>query len=588
MGYIAQLFAKIGVDTSGVKSGLASAKGDLQKFGAEASTYGSQASSSMSSLTGVISTVGAAFAGVTAAVAVGKQVFDFGIEGAQLQRLEQAGQNLAAGMGESFDNIVAAIRKASLGMVSNADIMLAANRAMMLGVGQSAEQMADLMQVAAFRARAMGITTTQAFNDIVTGIGRMSPMILDNLGIVIDSETRFREYAASIGTTADKLDDATKKQVLLNQVIAEGKKQIDDAGGLALDNAGKVEQMDAAWKNFGDTWKMLIAPVSGDIAAWLTSLIDPTQQVANNLNQMSAWKPPTWEVTTTWGPLQTQQNQKITIPVEYTGYDPLKTMAEQERLNKALETQSKYMWDAYRTTEMTNYTITKMDDGIRAATKETKAWADQMKKIGVDVGKADLGIAKALENDLKQIDFYQAGGMVFQSLRDKILEKLKAGLITPEEAEAALSALWIGAQQLDVELGNLTWSEFQRNIREKFGPGSDVEKALLKLGELLGLDGESLTIDVLLNWVYGLPGSPGGGGGGGGPSTPKPARNYLTTWRPNTQPGAETTDAGQSQWASWNESIYINNYDTGTAALTLAQVLSTRRQRLNNSMPGVA
>ena len=35
------------------------------------------------------------------------------------------------------------------------------------------------------RGRAMGLSTTQAFGDIVTGIGRMSPLILDNLGICL-------------------------------------------------------------------------------------------------------------------------------------------------------------------------------------------------------------------------------------------------------------------------------------------------------------------------------------------------------------------------------------------------------------------
>jgi len=46
---------------------------------------------------------------------------------------------------------------------------------MMLGLGADAEQMGKLMEVARFRGRAMGLTTAQAFSDIVTGVDGPRP-----------------------------------------------------------------------------------------------------------------------------------------------------------------------------------------------------------------------------------------------------------------------------------------------------------------------------------------------------------------------------------------------------------------------------
>ena len=64
---------------------------------------------------------------------------------------------------------------------------------------------------------------SQAFNDIVTGFGRMSPMILDNLGITVDMEGATAKYAQTLGTTSAKLTDAQRKQALLNEVIESSK-----------------------------------------------------------------------------------------------------------------------------------------------------------------------------------------------------------------------------------------------------------------------------------------------------------------------------------------------------------------------------
>ena len=192
---------------------------------------------------------------VVSAAVLMKKVFDFGEAGAQVTRLSDASSQVAKSMGSDMDDIVSAVRSASLNTVSDYDIMEASSRAMMLGVSADAGQLANLMEVAALRGRAMGVSTTQAFNDIVTGIGRMSPLILDNLGIVIDAEARFGDYAKSIGKTKDELTGAEKKQALLNAVLEEGNVLLDKAGGLTKDAASEYEQFDAAIKNLTNTFK---------------------------------------------------------------------------------------------------------------------------------------------------------------------------------------------------------------------------------------------------------------------------------------------------------------------------------------------
>ena len=126
------------------------------------------------------------------------------------------------------------------------------------------------MEVAAVRARAMGLTTTQAFNDMATGIGRMSPMILDNLGIITKG---WAEEAKAAGVAYDQ-------QFILNKVLEQGGEMLKDTGGLALDNAAAFEILEAQSKDFFNTVKTntaeSVGPFVDDLAFLVTGLNDST------------------------------------------------------------------------------------------------------------------------------------------------------------------------------------------------------------------------------------------------------------------------------------------------------------------------
>ena len=241
---------KVKTEIKGVGDTGKIAEGGVKGFGA-----------SLSSVIGTAAMVAGAIAGVSVAI---KEVIEAAKEGAAFQRMEEASASLARSLDADMSEILSALREASLGMVSDFDLMQAASRAMMLGVSADSEQLAQLMEVAALRGRAMGISTTQAFNDIVTGIGRASPMILDNLGIVVDAEGKYQDYAESVGKTAEELTKAEKTQALLNGVLESSKGLLEETGGLTIDNAGKWEQMSAAQKNYFDLVKSDIA----DATSW--------------------------------------------------------------------------------------------------------------------------------------------------------------------------------------------------------------------------------------------------------------------------------------------------------------------------------
>lgn len=152
-------------------------------------------------------------------------------EAAGLEALSMAFDNLRQSSTLSLE----ALQEAARGTVSQIDLVASANKAMMLGIDPN--HLPKLMEMARRAAVAMGISTTQAFQDISTGIGRQSRMILDNLGIVIDSNQAYEDYAGTLGKTVSELTEAERKQAYLNAVLKVGEDQArrlgDQTGSLS-------------------------------------------------------------------------------------------------------------------------------------------------------------------------------------------------------------------------------------------------------------------------------------------------------------------------------------------------------------------
>jgi BMFP domain-containing protein YqiC len=204
-----------------------------------------QVKKGLSGLDGAAGLATKGMAGLAGAFTAGAVIsFAQNIGGAVVQMAQLAGQSqlvassmqgLAASFGQSSDEMLNALKRASNGTIAEYDLMLGANKAMMLGVAQNADQLEGIMKVALSRGAAMGLSTTQAFDNLVTGLGRGSALILDNLGITMDSLRVAEEsYAASVGKTTEALTDQEKKQAMVNAVLKEAESvDLSNVDGMA-------------------------------------------------------------------------------------------------------------------------------------------------------------------------------------------------------------------------------------------------------------------------------------------------------------------------------------------------------------------
>src|SRR3990167_4204047 len=218
------------LSTMGAKGGMEGAIKQSNEFGKVLAGLAQDALIA----TGIITAFGVAI----------KTAFDLGKEGAQIERLRETGTRLAQSFGLDMDEAVSKIKAVSLNSITATKAVLQVNRTLLLGISSDANEIAKLVEIAALRGRAMGLSTQEAFDRITLGIGRLSTRILDDIGIVVDGETAYENFGKAIGKTADQLTEAQKREALKNAIIEEGNVLLAKAGGLVLDNAQAFEELE--------------------------------------------------------------------------------------------------------------------------------------------------------------------------------------------------------------------------------------------------------------------------------------------------------------------------------------------------------
>lgn len=259
--------------------------GDLKSMNSAAGT-------AANGLGGLMAAAGVAgFAALASSVA--SATFELGQLGAMSLQVEGSFVGTAERMGASAGELLAVMQGASRGMIAEQQLMLGANRAMILGVADSANEMGALLEVAGARAKIMGTDVATAYSDLVTGIGRMSPLILDNLGIVTGGEKAFDAYAASIGKTTQQLTDAERKQALLNLAIRDTLPYLQEADTGGSNAAESFQRFGAAATNLRTNLGELIAV---KLAPWLDGITGAVNDFATIFDIVASGKQ-----YTSWG-----------------------------------------------------------------------------------------------------------------------------------------------------------------------------------------------------------------------------------------------------------------------------------------------
>jgi uncharacterized protein (DUF2164 family) len=175
--------------------------------------------------------IGLAF-GAQELVSFGKEAVKLA---SQMEGVERAFKRIG---GANSANLLEGLRRATRGTVSDLQLMQKAVQASNFKI--PLENLASLFKFAQARARETGESVEYLTNSIVLGIGRKSPLILDNLGI---SAVELRERLKGVGVEASSVGDIAK---IIGEIAEE---ELAKMGNQADTTADKIEQLNTVLEN---------------------------------------------------------------------------------------------------------------------------------------------------------------------------------------------------------------------------------------------------------------------------------------------------------------------------------------------------
>jgi hypothetical protein len=227
-------------------------------------------------------------AAAAGAMVVVRKLFDWGAEGATVLQTSESFGILMQKVGAA-PALLEQLRAASRGTIDdmalmNSTSLLLAGTSGQLGkaLADSAPRLMDIAKAAQKLNPQLG-DTTYMYDSLARGIKRSSPLILDNLGLIIKVGDANKAYAESIGKNVTELTAEEKKIALLNDVLAKGAIMIDQAGGSTDSMTDSVGRMNTALANAGNTMKSVFAPIAINAANAITLIITASDQLTNAL-----------------------------------------------------------------------------------------------------------------------------------------------------------------------------------------------------------------------------------------------------------------------------------------------------------------
>jgi hypothetical protein len=178
------------------------------------------------------------------------------------------------GVSAAFDrlnqkDLLADLREATKGTVSDLELMTAAVKAENFQI--PLEQMGTLLEFARRRAKDTGESVDYLVNSIVTGIGRKSPMILDNLGI---SAVALKDELGGVSAASASIAEVTKA------VGTIASQELQKMGADTFTLKEGMQQIGASFQN-------ILAEFGGIIAEFIKPFVEGLKNLVQGFQALS-------------------------------------------------------------------------------------------------------------------------------------------------------------------------------------------------------------------------------------------------------------------------------------------------------------
>ena len=265
MGTLATLVVKLTADTGDFVNQIGAAEKSTSSM---LSGIGSNIEGVGKAALGGLAVVGGA------AAAAGAAILGLAASAAPVEGLRNAFEGLATSSGQSADVLMDAFQRGSSGMVSQRDLMETYNKAAQLVGTTFANQLPDAMQYLSKVSAATGQDMGFLLNSLAVGVGRLSPMILDNLAIQVSLTEATDRAAEMYGVAAEELTKEQKQAGMMAVVLDKLKQNTEAMPDVTGSAAQRMAQFKATIQDTKDQIGMAFLPILATLLGGLLKLAD--------------------------------------------------------------------------------------------------------------------------------------------------------------------------------------------------------------------------------------------------------------------------------------------------------------------------
>ena len=379
------------------------------------------------------------------------------------------------------------LQEATYGLLDNKQIFEQFNKAATLGL--PVERFDELSKAAVKLGQSLGVDAANAIESFVTGAGRQSVLMLDNLGIIVSAEKAYQKYADTLRIASDKLTDAQRKTAFINEAIDQLRTKSDAAADVALTAAqayqvvgnslqnliyelasgvSENENLRDAFLQMNEVIKNIdvkaLASQIGDLAAQLVTLTTNAIEAASSLSNF---------FNSTLGFANFKQNAQLGLTAFFgTADDVVKKFYQDVRAGYSES------YDAYKKNidqlrsaqgeyEKIVKVQTKSTQATKAGTDQFKQFADLMHKTLAKASPEFEALKKKASDLTKEA---MSSGVAISEIEKQLVELGKGGGIYDAVVEGYREA------NKELEDQKQLHSDIDEILRDITGEQTDIEK----------------------------------------------------------------------------------------------------------------
>jgi len=224
--------------------------------------------------------IAAAFS-VAAVAVLAKGTMALAKRGAEVEGVTKAFEGLTEELEGGSKRWLRALNKGSLGMVNQVDLMKNFNSAAQLIGKDFAQTLPDAMQYFTKISASTGESVDYLMDSYVRGIGRLSPMIIDNLKIQVSQAEATAEAAKMFGVAESELTKYQIQMGMANVVTEKLKESTADLPEVAGTASQYFARFQTTMENLRDKLAVTVLPLFTKIMEGIINALDsPAVQAA--------------------------------------------------------------------------------------------------------------------------------------------------------------------------------------------------------------------------------------------------------------------------------------------------------------------